>query len=75
MKPFRATYTPVKTIVENDGQKYSHITYQPEPENARIVLIVAFQDEKAIFIDADNTLKFEDALSCFTNCQSSEWRE
>ena len=68
MKPFKATYTPVKTIVEGGY----HITYQPEPEKARTVFIVAFQDGAAIFIDGDNTLR-EDDLNCFTNCQMDWW--
>lgn len=67
MKPFRATFTPK-----------NYVDAKANEAHARTVLVIAVGVDEdgayAIFIDADNSLKWG-SVSLFTNCQSTEWGE
>ena len=77
MRPFRATYTPIKIKVDESGE----VTLLPDTDKSRPVLVLqvfAYPDPDiiatAIFIDSDNTLK-EDRITRLTDCHSTEWSE
>ena len=79
MRPFRATYTPLKQGVE--AMVEARRGWVPDASKSRLVLVLqvfAYPDadmiSTAIFIDSDKTLQ-EDRISRFTDCQSDEWKE
>ena len=76
MKPFRATFTPIKEVGKPEG-----IYYGDDKDNARLVLVIAILLETeagestiplVIFVDADNSLQ-SGYLDRFTDCQM-DWR-
>ena len=76
MKPFRATYTPERLNTRKGDVKEGDdfiLGTVPNTDKARPVLIVAFHEGQAVFIDTNGVLGM-DILDCFTNCKM-EWRD